>query len=109
MERCADCKFYWNGYCRRNPPELIVHDPRPGYGGVYSAYPETTNDGWCGEFKPKAEAQASEHREPMKLPMWVVQFDDGTKSPTLYEHEALAKVRRHGGRAVVGTWTEELP
>lgn len=48
VERCADCKFFKHGQCRKRAPEL---DPM----GAYKALsPTVPDDYWCGEFRLKA-------------------------------------------------------
>lgn len=61
--KCEDCKF-WEapkgahklGSCHRYPPTLIS-DTQGGVDNIFSdiwtGYPNTDSDEWCGEFEPK--------------------------------------------------------
>jgi hypothetical protein len=48
MEKCANCKFWDKGSCRRFPPTVIYI---PYTEKIYSDFPETHDGGWCGEWK----------------------------------------------------------
>ncbi len=61
MERCETCRFWqfkneYGGFCRRNPPQLVVlavHDPANS--NPESHYPWIDKAGWCGEHQERTE------------------------------------------------------
>ena len=109
MERCADCYFFREGQCRKTEPKLFMRDTGCGTFSVDSCWPPVSPDLWCGEFKPKAEAKASESREPMKLRVWIVRSVNGGTFSRMTEKSARQAVNDFGGTIHRGTWTEETP
>ena len=50
---CADCRFWDNGLCRANAPQIGVE---PGNATVREArWPVTRSWDWCGQAQPKAK------------------------------------------------------
>ena len=61
-ERCECCMFFdvsslGGGFCRRNPPSLVVfeqdklRDDESGEIGYWGEWPMVIEDHWCGEFR----------------------------------------------------------
>lgn len=50
---CSNCKFYYEGECRRYPPKVFVYGDNiyTNVNPYESAFPEVSDSGWCGEFK----------------------------------------------------------
>jgi len=48
--KCEHCQFYWVGWCRRFPPQVIV-EPGPFGGTVKTEWPQVKKLDRCGEFK----------------------------------------------------------
>jgi hypothetical protein len=57
---CGNCKFFYRGTCRRNPPQLILEPQNIQYGAPYLYVPMSwhpavdEHTGWCGEFKERS-------------------------------------------------------
>lgn len=54
---CEICKYHDGGLCRRYPPVVVCLVGSDNYGGTTSHteehLPYTTDEDWCGEWKPK--------------------------------------------------------
>lgn len=51
----------------------------------------------------------AEHREPMKLTLWLALLNDGDQLPCVHESAAKSAVETFGGTIHRGTWVEEVP
>ena len=54
--KCEDCKYFeqcnkFLGWCRRNPPTILLTEDRFGDG----VWPNVSQEDWCGEFVEEPE------------------------------------------------------
>lgn len=47
--RCASCRWWFDGTCRKRSP-LLVSGLIPGGHGHVGVWPETPANSWCGDF-----------------------------------------------------------
>jgi len=82
---CSDCRFFESdddtfsdgGKCHRYPPTVNVVIDRDGYTHRYYPVPKVLSDNFCGEGKPRADAQAEQRGG-----------DDGEQNATRFQIEA---------------------
>lgn len=98
MERCADCYFFRDGLCRKGPPTPVYS---PEYGCVLRKWPEPSQDDWCGEFKPKAEAKAE------GVTVWRYGPGDNFTPSKGYAEIACKHMKGAYPEPVRGTWTKD--
>ena len=62
---CIDCKFYFEGDCRRFPPQ-VWGETLSEYSCSYRCnFPEVGKNDWCGEFRSKDEVVWVVKHEPI--------------------------------------------
>lgn len=66
-QSCGTCRFWLQkdqsvpvGYCRRNPPQLMILPGADGKPSQGNAFAPTMKDQWCGEWSERS------HIEPAK-------------------------------------------
>jgi len=54
---CETCKHFYQGDCRRYPPQLVSVNDGPGEIGesIYSWFPSVCKSEWCGEYEKDFE------------------------------------------------------
>jgi hypothetical protein len=49
MKVCSDCKYFFDGWCRRFPPRPTRHDD------IKESWPRVRPLDWRGEYKPAGD------------------------------------------------------
>ena len=49
---CQNCRFYYEGDCRRFPPQVGCEPNSEYSSSVFYAFPNVRKEEWCGEFQP---------------------------------------------------------